>query len=193
LQGKKHGKGKCIETWEQGGKTRKLIYDGEWKDSMKHGKGVGMYYNCGFKWIKYEGDWNNQYKEGKGIMNWSSGRKYIGEFKKNKKHGKGVETKFVGEDSRILYKGDWVEDDLINGDYHLYQDGTYYYTQHNSSDSPDGSENTKTVEDETEALEGLKEFNKVQENFSREGFGKRRKKIRKKKIKRRKKIRKRKK
>ena len=100
-----------------------------------------------------------------------------------------------GEDPNLLFKGDWVKDALVNGDYHLYRDGVYEYTIYHSKQGPDGSVSiVKTVEDEygedefeEEDLKGLEEFKKVRANFLRDGFGKRRKKRKGKKIKRRKK------
>ena len=77
------------------------------------------------------------------------------------------------EDPNLLFKGDWINDKLINGDYHLYQDGVYSYTKHVNSNKPDGYKRiVKTVEDEDTDLKGLQEFNKVKANFLREGFWK---------------------
>ena len=51
-----------------------------------------------------------------------------------------------------------------------------------NSNNPDGYKRIiKTVRDEGTDLKGLQEFKKVRANFLREGFGKRRKKIRKRK------------
>ena len=182
----KHGYGESVEHWEEDtygeDNEKKLVYKGEHKYGYKNGKGVGMYYNFDFEWIKYEGDWVDDVKEGRGIMTWSSGRQYTGEFKNHKKHGRGTEYNFVGKGFNLLYKGKWEKDSLVDGDYHLYQDGVYEYTKHVNSNKPDGHKTIeKTVEDEDTDLKGLQEFKKVRENFLREGFGKRRKKIRKRK------------
>ena len=199
--GKKDGYGESLEVFGEGedryGNTaaKQLEYKGEWKDDEKHGQGVGKYTGYGFDWIEYKGPWKHDNEEGKGIMSWSTGRQYTGDFKKGKKYGKGVETKFGGKGLNLLYKGDWVKDALMNGDYHLYQNGVYEYTIYHSKGSPDSSVSVvKTVEDEygedefeEDDLKGLKEFKKVRANFLREGFGKRRKKRKGKKIKRRKK------
>ena len=189
--GKKDGYGESLEVFGKGedryGNTvaKQLEYKGKWEDDEKHGQGLGKYTGYGFDWIKYKGTWKHDNEEGKGIMTWSSGRQYKGDFKKGKKYGYGVETKFGGEDPNLLYKGDWVKDEFINGDYHLYRDGVYEYTIYHSKGSKDGSVSiVKTVEDGTkarESREGLQEFKKVRANFLREGFGKRRKKIRKRK------------
>ena len=182
----KHGYGESVEYWEEDtygeDNEKKLVYKGEHKYGYKNGKGVGMYYNFDFEWIKYEGDWVDDVKEGRGIMTWSSGRQYTGEFKNHKKHGRGTEYNFVGKGFNLLYKGKWEKDSLVDGDYHLYQDGVYEYTKHVNSNKPDGHKIiVKTVEDEDTDLKGLQEFKKVKANFLREGFGKRRKKIRKRK------------
>ena len=185
-EGEKHGYGESVEYWEEDtygeDNEKKLVYKGEHKYGYKNGKGVGMYYNFDFEWIKYEGDWIDDVKEGRGIMTWSSGRQYTGEFKNHKKHGRGTEYNFVGKGFNLLYKGKWEKDNLVDGDYHLYQDGVYEYTKHVNSNKPDGYKRiVKTVEDEDTDLKGLQEFKKVRANFLREGFGKRRKKKKRKK------------
>ena len=67
----KHGYGESVEYWEEGtygeDNKKKLVYKGEHKYGYKNGKGVGMYYNFDFEWIKYEGDWVDDVKEGRGI------------------------------------------------------------------------------------------------------------------------------
>ena len=50
----------------------RVIYDGEWKNGFKEGKGI-EYYNDG---DIYEGDYKKGKKEGKGIYYWKNGDRY---------------------------------------------------------------------------------------------------------------------
>jgi len=77
------------------------IYEGEWKDSMRHGQGI---------WIrpdgmKYEGEWQNDKPHGQGTLSLPNGRKHIGEWKAGKRHGPGVEMR---PDGTKLY-GNWED------------------------------------------------------------------------------------
>ena len=40
------------------------IFEGDWKNNFKHGKGVLLYNNKD----KYEGDWKNNFRHGKGKL-----------------------------------------------------------------------------------------------------------------------------
>ena len=48
---------------------------GQWKNGLKHGKGIEYYKNGS---IKYEGDFVIDKYEGNGKYNWESGNYYIG-------------------------------------------------------------------------------------------------------------------
>jgi hypothetical protein len=104
-------------------------YDGKFKDSKKHGRGMHSFVNG----KKYDGQWTNDQKNGKGIYTSTSGDKYDGEFKDNQQNGKGMYTwasgntydgdfknsKQHGEGtftfaSGSKYDGQW-EDDKYNG------------------------------------------------------------------------------
>ena len=50
------------------------IYDGEWKDGLKEGKGTLTSPDGG----KYEGEWKNDKMEGQGTYTWPNGNKYEG-------------------------------------------------------------------------------------------------------------------
>ena len=61
-------------------------YVGEFKNGLKHGKGI-FYYSNG---DKYKGEWKNNYRDGKGAFYFKDGDIYIGDFKKSIKEGKGI-------------------------------------------------------------------------------------------------------
>jgi hypothetical protein len=63
------------------------VYDGEWKEGKKHGKGKCQYADRG----DYIGSWENGKRYGKGVCNYS-GFRYKGEWKDDKPHGKGKIT-----------------------------------------------------------------------------------------------------
>jgi hypothetical protein len=61
-------------------------YTGEFKDSLRHGHGIGYYSNGS----TYEGDWVNNKRHGRGKYTFYNGDIYIGEFKNDEIDGKGV-------------------------------------------------------------------------------------------------------
>lgn len=61
-------------------------YEGEWKNGLRHGKGVETYY--GMKG-RYTGEWKEDMKEGSGEEVYKNGDTYEGGFKAGKKHGQG--------------------------------------------------------------------------------------------------------
>ena len=63
-------------------------YVGEWKNNLKHGKGID--YDKNGK-IIYEGDYVNDQYEGNGKLIEENGDYYIGQFLNDFKHGKGIE------------------------------------------------------------------------------------------------------
>lgn len=88
-------------------------YEGEFKNGMRHGKGVMHYYYGN----KYYGEWKLDKKEGKGIYYWKDGRRYSGDFADDKINGKGT----------FDYKnGDRYIGEVNNGNRH--GEGIYYYT-----------------------------------------------------------------
>lgn len=77
------------------------VYDGDWKDGMRHGKGT-------YKWADgelYEGDWKAGKKHGKGTITYANGNKYEGDYVDGKQHGKGT---FKWTDGDV-YEGDWKD------------------------------------------------------------------------------------
>ncbi|KAL9180595.1 hypothetical protein ACHAXT_011048 [Thalassiosira profunda] len=61
------------------------VYDGQWQDGKKHGRGKMTYTSGNF----YEGEWKDDRKHGRGKMTYTSGTFYEGEWKDSKKHGRG--------------------------------------------------------------------------------------------------------
>lgn len=87
-------------------------YDGEWKNGLRHGKGIQYYPNGQ---LKYDGEFNEGRREGKGTYYFKNGDRYSGGFKENKMNGKGTYhyangDKFVGEyrDDKRYGKGTFI-------------------------------------------------------------------------------------
>ena len=78
------------------------IYEGEWKNDLREGRGVLKFSNGDF----YEGEWKNDLREGRGVLKFSNGDNYEGEWKNNFREGKGV-LKFSNGDK---YDGEWKKD-----------------------------------------------------------------------------------
>ena len=95
---KREGKGVYI--WKDGEK-----YEGEWKNDKREGKGI-LHYNEG---DRYEGEYKNNIKEGKGIMYYKDGNRYEGEWKNNKREGKGIFYWINGDKYEGDFKGDITE------------------------------------------------------------------------------------
>ena len=95
------------------------VYDGEWKNDKRHGKGNNEN-NIGIlnlmKGDKYDGEWKEDLKEGYGIYYYLDGSKYEGNWKDDKRSGgiiiinKGI--LYYPDSSK--YDGDWKEN-LKNG------------------------------------------------------------------------------
>ena len=107
--GKKNGKGKLEDF------VKKLEYNGDFKDNMKHGIGEERYQDGSI----YIGEFKHNMKNGKGNLVLGDGQNYgyCGMFKNDKIWGKG---KFIWNDNKE-YIGDW-EDNEISG-YGIIQEG----------------------------------------------------------------------
>jgi hypothetical protein len=92
--------GNGVETYPGGGN-----YDGEWKSSMRHGKGVlsGDPFGKGVIAVYYDGEWKNDNFHGKGTV-YYDGPKYNGEWKDGAQHGKGIRT---NADGTVEHDGEW--------------------------------------------------------------------------------------
>ena len=84
----------------------KGIYEGEWKDDKREGKGIMFLNNYWTEAQKYEGEWKNDKREGKGSLICKNGNVYEGEWKEDKKNGKGKMVWNNGAD----YEGEWKDD-----------------------------------------------------------------------------------
>ena len=74
------------------------VYNGEWKNSKKNGKGIIVYKSGN----KYDGYWEEGKKSGKGIYYFKNGDFFKGEWKNGKKNGKGV---FYYKDKNLEEEG----------------------------------------------------------------------------------------
>jgi hypothetical protein len=92
------------------------VYEGEWNDGKRHGKGV-LYYNDE-RTSFYDGEWHNDARHGHGMMQYVSGSQYDGEWRNNRKHGKGT-MRWVNKQQE--YTGEWCND-MPNGigEYHWF-------------------------------------------------------------------------
>lgn len=75
-------------------------YEGEWKNGLKHGKGVEK-----TKEGRYEGEWKDNMRHGQGTEVLSCGTIYEGRWKENKKHGVGTKKLKSG----MVEKQSWYE------------------------------------------------------------------------------------
>lgn len=98
VNGKATGQGKGV--FDSGS-----VYEGQWRDNMRHGDGR-------FEWKDgdvYEGKYKFGRRDGYGVYTFSNGERYDGEWKDDKRHGKGT---YYGKNGKILAEGDWNEDRL---------------------------------------------------------------------------------
>ena len=100
--------GQCIEgncydghgtyTWSDG-----AVYEGDWKDDLRHGDGTMIYFN---EEAKYVGEWINNKKHGQGVYYYGDGSRHEGAWKNAIQHGQGTEFNSKG---RSIYEGFWQE------------------------------------------------------------------------------------
>ena len=82
------------------------IYEGEYQDDLRHGKGRFLWSNG----ESYEGDYLKDERTGKGVYNWPDGSSYDGAYLAGKRHGLGIYKSADG----TIYEGEWF-DDLQHG------------------------------------------------------------------------------
>jgi ankyrin repeat protein len=119
-----------------------VIYQGDWKDNNKHGKGKeihpngdkyeGIWENDKLKDGKvkktyddgniYEGDWKDDKRHGNGRFVYIDGNFYEGDYKDDNKHGNGKYTWNNGD----IYEGDWKDDERHGKGTLTYADGDVY-------------------------------------------------------------------
>jgi hypothetical protein len=52
------------------------VYEGEWKDGVRDGRGILMYANGNV----YEGEWKDSVRDGRGILMYANGDVYEGKY-----------------------------------------------------------------------------------------------------------------
>lgn len=115
------------------------VYEGDFKDSLRHGIGT-MTYSGGDKYVgmwsnnkkhgfgsyeyatgsNYKGMWDNDEKEGIGSYSYSNGDLYVGSWKENEKNGNGKYTWKSG----TTYDGEWLKNSYHGYGVMTYSDGT---------------------------------------------------------------------
>eukprot|EP01117_Protostelium_nocturnum_P014190 TRINITY_DN5374_c0_g1_i3.p1 TRINITY_DN5374_c0_g1~~TRINITY_DN5374_c0_g1_i3.p1 ORF type:complete len:305 (+),score=44.12 TRINITY_DN5374_c0_g1_i3:89-1003(+) len=150
LKGRRHGYGKFSSTdgrvyvghWKKGAKegcgtlthiqpSGKSTYSGEWKNDVRHGRGIFVWPNGD----RYEGLWKKGLQWGKGVYTWSKGcseeerigsqhqNRYIGEWKESKRHGRGTTEYAHGG----KFVGNFKDDERSGiGTFHWPEGGTYH-------------------------------------------------------------------
>ena len=81
------------------------IYEGEFKDGKRHGKGKYTFKNGDI----YEGEFKNGAKHGKGKYTSANGTIYDGDWENGEKHGQGKCTSANG----LIYKGEFKKDKMM--------------------------------------------------------------------------------
>lgn len=88
--------------WESGS-----LYKGDWKDNMRHGRGI-------FQWKdgeRYEGEYRNDRREGYGVYHWKNGERYEGQWLNDMRHGNGT---LYDKNNKVKISGLWDKDKPIN-------------------------------------------------------------------------------
>ena len=102
---RRHGKGKL--TWAAGTMHGGDIYEGEYKEGLMNGKGKLTFTNGDI----YEGEFKDGKRHVRGKYTWADGDVYDGEFKDGKRHGQG---KFTWADGSVnegdMYEGEYKND-----------------------------------------------------------------------------------
>lgn len=93
-------------------------YDGEFKENLRHGKGI-YYLPDG---SKYDGLFRENQFNGRGIFTWPDGSVYDGEWKDGKRHGMGVLRASDG----FTYDGMWLDNAMEGRGSATYPGGQQY-------------------------------------------------------------------
>ncbi|KAL7539142.1 hypothetical protein ACHAXR_009044 [Thalassiosira sp. AJA248-18] len=117
-----HGEGKM--TYADG------VYEGEWKESERSGKGIRTWHSRDV----YKGEWKEDEFHGEGIYTFADGDVYEGEWKDGDCNGKGIYTWTDGE----VYEGEYKDDERNGKGKYSYNDGNVY-----EGEWKDGEENGK--------------------------------------------------
>ena len=109
--GLRHGKGIC--KYPSGN-----VYDGEWENDKENGYGVYTWPNGD----KYDGHFRNGLRNGRGTYTWPSGEKYVGQWLNGKRNGQGTDYYSNGD----KYVGNWVDSNREGYGVLYYADGRKY-------------------------------------------------------------------
>jgi hypothetical protein len=121
--------------WHQG-----MVYEGEFKEGMRHGNGVWRESNSPNA-TSYEGEYSNDKKHGEGLYKWRSGSYYKGSFYNDQRDGYG-EMYWIDGSS---YKGQWEKGAQKGEGIMTYADGT---VQHIRSHQRNASEISSYISQE---------------------------------------------
>ena len=95
-----NGKGR-----EYAGYSDSLIYEGEYKNGERNGKGKEYHWNGK---LEFEGEYLNGKRNGKGKEYYDNGKlKFDGEYLKGKRHGKGKE---YYDNGKLKFDGEFLND-----------------------------------------------------------------------------------
>lgn len=94
------------------------LYDGEWREGKKHGKGRFSFASGS----TYEGEWRDDRRHGEGMLSYSDGDRYQGGWREDKKHGTGVCTFSDG----VVYNGGWHAGSFHGAGTLSYRDGRVF-------------------------------------------------------------------
>jgi hypothetical protein len=86
------------------GQFNNVVYNGEWKNGKRHGRGVIKYDTTGQNC--YEGEWREGKRHGDGMIFYASGNKFAGKWENDKQEGYGIMYWF---DRGEIYKGEWKQ------------------------------------------------------------------------------------
>jgi len=82
------------------------VYNGEWKNNMRHGQGVWTRPDG----TRYAGEWQNDKPGGMGTLVKPDGSIYTGEWQSGRRHGQGIYTRSDG----TKLSGEWKAGSLVN-------------------------------------------------------------------------------
>lgn len=78
----------AVDTWGSKDFAGGVHYEGEFKDGLRHGRGVQTWPDG----ARYDGEFANDKRNGQGIFTWPSLARYEGMFVEGKRHGHGIFT-----------------------------------------------------------------------------------------------------
>jgi len=97
--------------------TSNRVYEGDWKNDIRTGKGFERYTNN-----TYVGEFKKSKPWGKGVYKWSNGEVYDGEWYQGLKHGYGIWKGIFGDS----YIGEWKNSRADGYGVHTWRNGDRY-------------------------------------------------------------------